>query len=90
MRGRATGQDDFGWYVFEAFRATPRIQLVARQEDFQRPGRGVASPVRGIAYGTNIEIAPNRVRLLVGFPRRISGLRQTRADSFLAQIQGQA
>ncbi len=89
VRGRPIGQNDFGWYVFEAFRLTPRIQLVARQEDFQRPSRGVASRLRGMAYGTNVEIAPNRLRLLVEFSRRISGARPTRTDSFIAQIQGQ-
>ena len=88
-RGRATDKDDFGWYVFEAFRATPRIQLVARQENFQRPARGTASRLRGAAYGTNIEIAPNKVRLLLEFSRRISGKAQTAADSFIAQLQAQ-
>ena len=88
-RGRATDKDDFGWYVFEAFRVTPRIQLVARQEEFQRPPRGSASRLRGAAYGTNIEIAPNRVRLLLEFSRRIGGKLQARSDSFIAQLQVQ-
>ncbi len=88
-RGRATDKDDFGWYVFEAYRVTPRVQLVARQEDFQRPARGIASRLRGLAYGTNIEIAPNKVRLLLELSRRISGRLQTRADTFIAQLQAQ-
>ena len=88
-RGRAQGQDDFGWYVFESFRALPRVQLVARQEDFQRPARGSARRLRGVAFGTNIDLAPNKVRLLVEFSRRISGQLQTRSDSFLAQLQVQ-
>ena len=88
-RGRANDQDDFGWYVFESFRATPRVQLVARQEDFQRPARGPATRLRGAACGANIELAPTRVRLLLEFSRRISGKSQGRADSFLAQMQVQ-
>jgi hypothetical protein len=88
-RGRATDKNDFGWYVFESYRATPRLQLVGRQEDFQRPARGAASRLRGSAYGANVEIAPNRVRLLVEFSRRISGRKQQRADTFLAQLQVQ-
>ena len=87
LRGRVRGQDDFGWYVFEAFRVTPRVQLVARQEDFQRPARGAAKRLRGLAGGANIEIAPNRVRLLLEGARRISGQKQTRSDSFIAQLQ---
>jgi hypothetical protein len=89
LRGRARDQDDFGWYVFEALRVIPRVQLVARQEDFQRPARGVSKRLRTAAYGANIDIAPSRVRLLLEFSRRISGLKQTRSDSFVAQVQGQ-
>ena len=89
VRGRATDKDDFGWYVFEALRVVPRVQLVARQEDFQRPTRGISRRLRGIAYGTNVEIAPNRVRLLLEFSRRSSGAQQTRSDSFIAQLQAQ-
>jgi hypothetical protein len=89
VRGRARGRDDFGWYVFESFRVTPRVQLVARQEDFQRPAFGTARRVRGLAYGTNIEIAPNHVRLLVEFSRRLSGAVPSRADAFIGQLQVQ-
>jgi len=88
-RGRATSQDDFGWYVFEAFRALPRVQLVARQEDFQRPARGTASRMRGAAYGMNLEVAPNRLRVLAELSRRISGKLQTHTDSFILQVQAQ-
>jgi hypothetical protein len=89
VRARAREQDDFGWYVFEGLRVIPRVQLVARQEDFQRPSRGISKRLRGVAYGTNIDIAPNRVRLLLEFSRRISGQKQTRSDSFIAQLQAQ-
>ena len=40
-------------------------------------------------YGVNYDIAPNHVRLLVEFARHISGAKQTRADTFLAQLQVQ-
>ncbi len=87
-RGRANSTDDWGWYVFEAFRATPRLQLVARQEDFQRPTRGTVGRVRGSAFGANFEFAPNRVRLLAEYLRRWSGAQQRRTDSWILQIQG--
>jgi len=89
LRGRTRDQDDFGWYVLESLRVTPRFQLVARQEDFQRPARGVSRRIRGLAYATNLEIAPNHVRLLLEFSRRISGAKQTRSDAFIAQVQVQ-
>lgn len=89
VRGRATDGDDLGWYVLEGLRVTPRVQIVARQEDFQRPLRGIASRLRGAAYGTNIDIAPSRVRLLLEFSRRVGGMQQTRSDSFIGQLQAQ-
>ena len=67
---------------------TARVQFVGRQEDFKRPTRA-ASRLRSAAYGANIEIAPNKVRLLLEFSRRYSGARLTRADSYLAQLQAQ-
>lgn len=88
-RGRDHDHDDRGWYVFEAFRMLPRVQLVGRQEDFQRPSRGLASRLRGSAYGTNVEIAPGRLRLLLEFSRRISGKKQQHADTVIAQFQAQ-
>jgi len=89
VRGRAREKDDFGWYLFEAFRLMPRVQLVARQENFQRPARGPSKRLRGAACGANFEIAPSRVRLLLEFSRRITGLQQARGDSFIAQLQAQ-
>jgi hypothetical protein len=89
VRGRAQDKDDFGWYVLESFRVIPRVQLVGRQEDFQRPLRGIASRQRGSAYATNIDIVPYRIRLLLEFSRRVSGKLQTRSDSFIAQLQAQ-
>jgi hypothetical protein len=73
--------------VFEAYRVVPSVQLVARQEDFQRPERGVSRRVRGLAWGANLEIAPNRVRLLLEMSRRVSGAKQLQSDSFIAQLQ---
>lgn len=87
VRGRARNLDDFGWYVFGSYRITPRVQLIARQEDFKRPSLGVSRRLHGTTLGTNIEIAPNRVRLLLEGLRRIGGANQTRTDSFIAQLQ---
>jgi len=89
VRGRDRANDDFGWYVFESMRVTPRVQLVGRQEDFQRPWYGAARRVRAAAYGTNFEIAPNRVRLLLEVSRRMTGAQQAHSDSFIAQLQAQ-
>jgi hypothetical protein len=86
---RDRAQDDFGWYLFESFRAAPHLQLLARQEDFQRPWYGSARRVRGLAWGGNWDIAPNRVRLIVEMSRRMSGKAQAHADTYLAQVQAE-
>jgi hypothetical protein len=86
-RGRDRTRDEFGWYVFESLRVLPQLQLVARQEDFQRPSRGVARRLRGSAWGTNVEVVPGRARLLLELSRRIAGANQIRTDAFLAQVQ---
>jgi len=89
VRGRDRERDDFGWYVLEALRVVPRLQLVARQEDFQRPSRTVSPRLRGQAWAINYEVAPNRVRLLLELLRRYRGARQVRSTTFIAQIQAQ-
>lgn len=87
VRNRPHDQNEFGWYLFESYRPVPRIQLMARQEDYQRPVRGVSRRVRGLAYALNWDIAPTRVKLLTEFSRRIAGAKQQRSDAFIAQLQ---
>jgi hypothetical protein len=87
VRGRDRAMDDFGWYVFESIRVVPRVQLLARQEDFQRPARGISRRIRGLAYGANFDLAPNRLRLLLEMSRRVTGAQQLATDIYLAQIQ---
>ena len=86
-RGRAPREDDFGWYVFGGYRATPRLQLIVQEEDFERPSLGQVRRVRATVLGANIEIAPNRVRLLLEGMRRRSGANQARSDVLVAQLQ---
>jgi hypothetical protein len=63
------------------------VQVVARQEDFQRPQLGVSKRLRGTALGANVEIAPNRVRLLLEGLRRQIGASATPTGSCIAQLQ---
>jgi Phosphate-selective porin O and P len=89
LKGRESSKDDFGWYFLETLRLVPRLQLVARQEDFQRPAQGVSKRIRSDAYAANLEIAPNRVRLMVEYLRRNTGPKQLRNDFYIGQIQVQ-
>jgi hypothetical protein len=86
-QGRARDRDDFGWYVLGGLRVTPQVQLIARQEDFQRPTIGIVRRVRATTIGANFEIAPNRVRLLIEGVRRASGAAQSRTDALIGQLQ---
>lgn len=87
VKGRATSRDDRGWYVFGGYRVVPFVQLIGRQEDFQRPWYGVARRVRGTTLGANIDLAPNRVKLLVEATRKRTGAKQTRGDALIGQLQ---
>lgn len=80
-------EDDFGWYVLGIVRVLPQVQLLSRQEDFQRPAFGNSRRVRATTIGSIIEIVPNRVRLLVDGVRRSSGALQTHVDTLIGQIQ---
>lgn len=87
VQGRALGRDDFGWYVYGGYRLTPRIQLIARREEFRRPAIGPSRRLRAVTIGTNIEIAPNRVRLLLEGVQRLAGATQAHTNFFIAQLQ---
>lgn len=87
VRGRPVGQNEFGWYLFESYQALPRVTLMARQEDYQRPIKGVSRRVRGLAYAVAYDIAPTRVKLLTEFSRRFAGAKQAHSDAFIAQLQ---
>ena len=78
--------DDFGWYVLGGFRVTPQIQVIARQEDFQRPAIEIGRRVRATTLGAVLEIAPNRVRLMIDGVRRMAGAGQRRMDALIGQI----
>lgn len=85
--GRARARDDFGWYVFESVRVAPRWQVMARQEDFQRPWYGPARRSRGLAWGASWDVVPARVKLLGELSRRMTGRAQQHTDVWLAQVQ---
>ena len=87
LQGRARNKDDYGWYLLGGFRVIPQVQLIGRLEDFQRPAIGIARRVRATTIGTNVEIVPNRVRLLVEGVRRATGAKQITTDSFIGQVQ---
>lgn len=87
VRNRPSDKNEFGWYLFESYRVMPKLTLMARQEDYQRPIKGASRRVRGLAYAVAYDIAPSRVKLLTEFSRRIAGAKQQHTDAFIAQLQ---
>ncbi len=73
--------------MLASYRVVPRLQVLGREEDFQRPAFGVSRRVRATTIGTIVDIAPGRVRLLVDGVRRTSGPAQTRIDTLIGQLQ---
>jgi len=67
-------------------RVVPQVQVLCRQEDFQRPHYGAGRRVHATTLGTIIEIAPNRVRLLLDGIRRRFGVADP-IDTLIGQIQ---
>ncbi len=91
LKGEYIGQhrlgvsgDDTGWYLLATCRVRPWLQLVAQQEDFQRPS--VAAFVRNTATigGINTEFAGGHLRLLADYVSRKIG---TRSGALITQIQ---
>jgi hypothetical protein len=86
-RGRSTDKDDYGWYVLATYVVIPRFTLLARVEDFRRPFYGPSRQVRAATAGINLDIVPNRIRLLLEDVSRRTGAKLARTDTFLAQVQ---
>ncbi len=82
---RATGgNDDYGWYALAAYRVRPRIQVVARQEDFRRPAPGLPA-INATTAGVNLESPDRYVRLTIEYiSREVAAVRR---GSVLAQLQ---
>lgn len=56
-------------------------------DDSLRWGVDAQAQHRGLAYGANFDLAPNRLRLLLEMSRRVTGAQQLATDIYIAQIQ---
>jgi hypothetical protein len=94
LRGEMLGQhkrgrdkDDFGWFVLGGYRVLPWLQVIARQEDFQRPSISQARRISATTAGINAEVVPARVRLSAHFVDRATGYPRTHKQSGIVQLQ---
>jgi len=94
LRGEVIGQrktgrprDDLGWYVLGGLRVLPWLQLLAKQEDFQRPSLGVARRIGATVGGVNVELPGGRTRFLANFVSRKTGFPRQKRNSVILQTQ---
>ncbi|HTK31978.1 MAG TPA: porin [Candidatus Saccharimonadaceae bacterium] len=84
---RDRARDDAGWFVLAGYRIVPWLQVIARQEDFQRPGIGVTRRISATTGGLNIDLPGGRTRGIIDFVSRQAGFPRVRTNSLVAQLQ---
>ena len=85
---RSTVADnDFGWFASASCRPVPGLQLVAREEDFERPGISAALKTIQTVVGANVDLSGPAVRLGVNYVTRLVGTPGVRSGLFQAQLQ---
>lgn len=80
-------KNDEGWYVLVGARLLPWLQLVGKQEDFQRPYIGVSRRIQGTTVGGNVDFPGGRSRLIVDWVSRTTGATRKRRDQVISQLQ---
>lgn len=78
---------DKGWYGLVAYKVLPWVQLVARQERFERPA--ITGKVRTVATsgGVNAWFVGERVRILANYVSRKLGTPGVRTGTLVTQLQ---
>jgi hypothetical protein len=79
--------NDKGWYGLAAYRVLPWVQLVFRQEKFERDAIGLDRRVVATTGGVNVELAAARVRLLANYVSRKIGDPGVRRSTVITQVQ---
>jgi hypothetical protein len=79
--------NDQGWYGLAAYRVLPWVQLVFRQEKFERDVISLDRRVVATTGGVNVEFAAARVRLLANYVSRKVGDPGVRLSTVITQLQ---
>ena len=87
QRKRGRSRDDFGWYALATCRVVGWLQLVAKQEDFQRPALGPARRISATTGEVNVEWPGGRTRLLLAMVGRTTGFPRVQRNSVISQLQ---
>ena len=79
--------NDYGWSLLASYKPMKGVQLVARQEDFQRPGISDSLRTLTTIAGANIDLSGSAVRLGVNYISRRVGTPGVRIGILMAQLQ---
>jgi hypothetical protein len=78
---------DQGWYGLATYRVLPWVQLVVKQEKFERDALSLTRRVVATTGGVNVEFAASRIRLLANYVSRKIGDPGVRRSSVITQLQ---
>jgi len=78
---------DEGWYAQATYRVLPWVQLVLKQEKFERDALSRSRRVVATTGGINVELAASRIRLLANYVSRKIGDPGVRRSSVITQVQ---
>src|SRR5262245_21559478 len=79
-------RDDYGWYILAGYRVMPWLQVLARQEDFQRPSLGVARRISATTAGFALDFPGGQTRLLLDYIGRTTGAARILTNNWIAQL----
>ena len=78
---------DQGWYIQGTYRVLPWVQLVLKQEKFERDALSLSRRVVATTGGVNVYFAGDRIRLLANYVSRRIGTPGKRTSSLITQGQ---
>jgi hypothetical protein len=85
---RATKQPmDWGWFGLAAFRVVPWLQLVIKQEEFERPAITASQSTTATTAGVNADLSGGRVRWISEYVSRRWGSPGARTGVLVTQLQ---
>jgi hypothetical protein len=73
--------------VLGVVRLTTWLQLIGKQEDFQRPSLGLARRISATTGELNVELPGGRTRALLALVSRTTGHPRVNHDTFISQLQ---
>jgi hypothetical protein len=80
-------RDDFGWYLLAGYRVMPWLQLIARDEDFERPTAGPARRISRVTGGVNFDLPGGQTRAIIDYEGTKTGVNRKLANYWIGQLQ---